>query len=70
MICPIREGVSGKAPSEDSSRRDRARSRWVVCAFMDLSDDLKLAPAYLALGERVVAMLGRAQPEAAFWARA
>ena len=47
------------------------RAERVICrAFMDLPDWLKLAPAYLAPGGRVVAMLGKAQPEEELRARA
>jgi 16S rRNA (guanine527-N7)-methyltransferase len=37
---------------------------------MDLPDWLNLAPAYLLPGGRVVAMLGKAQPDAELQARA
>ncbi len=58
--------AEGKPEAEGLPRAER-----VICrAFMDLPDWLKLAPAYLAPGGRVVAMLGKAQPEAELQARA
>jgi len=58
--------AEGKPEAEGLPRAER-----VICrAFMDLPDWLKLAPAYLAPGGWVVAMLGKAQPEAELEARA
>ncbi|PTL76595.1 16S rRNA (guanine(527)-N(7))-methyltransferase RsmG [Vitiosangium sp. GDMCC 1.1324] len=51
--------AEGKPEAEGLPRADRVIAR----AFMDLPDWLDLAPAYLAAGGRVVAMLGKAQPE-------
>jgi 16S rRNA (guanine527-N7)-methyltransferase len=42
----------------------------IARAFMDLPDWLDLAPAYLLPGGRVVAMLGKAQPDSELQARA
>jgi 16S rRNA (guanine527-N7)-methyltransferase len=42
----------------------------IARAFMDLPDWLNLAPAYLLPGGRVVAMLGKAQPDEELHARA
>ncbi|RKH42392.1 16S rRNA (guanine(527)-N(7))-methyltransferase RsmG [Corallococcus sicarius] len=42
----------------------------IARAFMDLPDWLGLAPAYVEEGGRVVAMLGKAQPDAELQARA
>jgi 16S rRNA (guanine527-N7)-methyltransferase len=42
----------------------------IARAFMDLPDWLELAPAYLLPGGRVVAMLGKAQPDSELQARA
>lgn len=42
----------------------------IARAFMDLPDWLNLAPAYVEPGGRVVAMLGKAQPESELRARA
>ena len=42
----------------------------IARAFMDLPDWLNLAPAYVLPGGRVVAMLGKAQPDAELEARA
>jgi 16S rRNA (guanine527-N7)-methyltransferase len=42
----------------------------IARAFMDLPDWLNLAPAYLLPGGRVVAMLGKASPDAELQARA
>jgi 16S rRNA (guanine527-N7)-methyltransferase len=42
----------------------------IARAFMDLPDWLNLAPAYVLPGGRVVAMLGKAQPEPELRARA
>jgi 16S rRNA (guanine527-N7)-methyltransferase len=42
----------------------------IARAFMDLPDWLDLAPAYVLPGGRVVAMLGKAQPDAELRARA
>jgi 16S rRNA (guanine527-N7)-methyltransferase len=58
--------AEGKPEAEGLPRADRVIAR----AFMDLPDWLKLAPAYLAPGGRVVAMLGKAQPEEELRARA
>ena len=58
--------AEGRPEEEGLPRADRVIAR----AFMDLPDWLKLAPAYLAPGGRVVAMLGKAQPEAELRARA
>jgi 16S rRNA (guanine527-N7)-methyltransferase len=47
------------------------RAELLICrAFMDLPDWLNLAPAYLLPGGRVVAMLGKAQPDEELHARA
>ncbi|MBM7112528.1 16S rRNA (guanine(527)-N(7))-methyltransferase RsmG [Archangium primigenium] len=51
--------AEGKPEAEGLPRADRVVAR----AFMDLPDWLDLAPAYLAPGGRVVAMLGKALPE-------
>jgi 16S rRNA (guanine527-N7)-methyltransferase len=58
--------AEGQPEAEGLPRADRVIAR----AFMDLPDWLKLAPAYLAPGGRVVAMLGKAQPEEELRARA
>ncbi|HYO59333.1 16S rRNA (guanine(527)-N(7))-methyltransferase RsmG [Archangium sp.] len=58
--------AEGRPEVEGLPRADRVIAR----AFMDLPDWLKLAPAYLAPGGRVVAMLGKAQPEEELRARA
>jgi 16S rRNA (guanine527-N7)-methyltransferase len=42
----------------------------IARAFMDLTDWLALAPAYVQPGGRVVAMLGKAQPDSELRARA
>jgi 16S rRNA (guanine527-N7)-methyltransferase len=42
----------------------------IARAFMDLPDWLDLAPAYVLPGGRVVAMLGKAQPDSELQARA
>jgi 16S rRNA (guanine527-N7)-methyltransferase len=42
----------------------------IARAFRDLPDWLDLAPAYVQPGGRVVAMLGKAQPESELRARA
>jgi 16S rRNA (guanine527-N7)-methyltransferase len=58
--------AEGKPEAEGLPRADRVVAR----AFMDLPDWLKLAPAYLAPGGRVVAMLGKAQRDEELQARA
>lgn len=51
--------AEGKPEAEGLPRADRVIAR----AFMDLPDWLDLAPAYLAPGGQVVAMLGKASSE-------
>ena len=62
----VHSRAEGQPDAEGLPRADRVIAR----AFMDLPDWLKLAPAYLAPGGRVVAMLGKAQPEEELRARA
>jgi 16S rRNA (guanine527-N7)-methyltransferase len=62
----VHSRAEGQPEAEGLPRADRVIAR----AFMDLPDWLKLAPAYLAPGGRVVAMLGKAQPEEELRARA
>ncbi len=64
------KGVHARAEGQPEAE-GLPRAERVICrAFMDLPDWLKLAPAYLAPGGRVVAMLGKAQPDAELQARA
>jgi 16S rRNA (guanine527-N7)-methyltransferase len=58
--------AEGKPESEGIPRAEVLIAR----AFMDLPDWLNLAPAYVLPGGRVVAMLGKAQPESELQARA
>ncbi|MFL5347519.1 MAG: 16S rRNA (guanine(527)-N(7))-methyltransferase RsmG [Hyalangium sp.] len=58
--------AEGKPEAEGIPRAEVLIAR----AFMDLPDWLNLAPAYVLPGGRVVAMLGKAQPEAELQARA
>ncbi|SEU32009.1 16S rRNA (guanine(527)-N(7))-methyltransferase RsmG [Stigmatella erecta] len=55
----------------DPEREGIPRAELLIArAFMDLPDWLALAPAYVQPGGRVVAMLGKAQPESELAARA
>ena len=56
----VHSRAEGQPEAEGLPRADRVIAR----AFMDLPDWLKLAPAYLAPGGRVVAMLGKAASDA------
>jgi 16S rRNA (guanine527-N7)-methyltransferase len=58
--------AEGKPEKEGIPRAELLIAR----AFMDLPDWLDLAPAYVLPGGRVVAMLGKAQPDAELQARA
>ena len=58
--------AEGKPEAEGLPRAERVLAR----AFMDLPDWLDLAPAYLAPGGRVVAMLGKAVTDAELAAQA
>lgn len=58
--------AEGKPEAEGIPRAELLIAR----AFMDLPDWLGLAPAYVLPGGRVVAMLGKAQPESELQARA
>jgi 16S rRNA (guanine527-N7)-methyltransferase len=58
--------AEGKPEDEGIPRAELLIAR----AFMDLPDWLNLAPAYLLPGGRVVAMLGKAQPDEELHARA
>ncbi len=58
--------AEGKPEGENLPRAEVLIAR----AFMDLPDWLDLAPAYVQPGGRVVAMLGKAQPESELRARA
>ena len=57
------KGVHTRAEGKPAAEGLPLADRVVARAFMDLPDWLDLAPAYLAPGGRVVAMLGKALPE-------
>ncbi len=63
-------GLHARAEGEPEAEGIPRAELLIARAFMDLPDWLNLAPAYLLPGGRVVAMLGKAQPEAELQARA
>jgi 16S rRNA (guanine527-N7)-methyltransferase len=63
-------GLHARAEGQPEAEGIPRAELLIARAFMDLPDWLKLAPAYLLPGGRVVAMLGKAQPDSELQARA
>jgi len=63
-------GLHARAEGQPEKEGIARAELLIARAFMDLPDWLNLAPAYVLPGGRVVAMLGKAQPEPELRARA
>lgn len=63
-------GLHARAEGQPEAEGIPRAELLIARAFMDLPDWLNLAPAYVEPGGRVVAMLGKQQPEAELKARA